>query len=166
MDREFRPVVGYEDRYEVSNDGYIRPLTGVKKGKLIKGTMGRGYRNYPLKDKDGNVLYTGVHRIVATAFIPNPNNLPYVNHKNEDKTDNRVENLEWVTPKGNTNYGNAIKKRAEKTKKMVFCVENNKIYYSIGECAQDLGCTVGAISNAFRRGTKIKNKTIIKIKKT
>lgn len=162
--REFRPVVGYEGLYEISNDGYVKPLFGRNKGKLIKGSGKNGYLHYALK-KDGKTIYTGVHRIVAMAFIENPENLPYINHKNEVKSDNRVENLEWISPKDNTHYGKAIERRAKGVQRMVMCLENNKIYYSINECADDLGVTPSAISNSFRTGKKVKNKTIIKLNK-
>lgn len=164
MEREFRPVVGYEGYYEVSNDGFVRPLFGRNKGKLIKGSGKNGYLHYRL-NKDGVILYTGIHRLVAQAFIPNPNNLPYVNHKNEDKSDNRVDNLEWVTPIENTHYGKAIERRAKGVQRMVKCVEDGTLYYSINECAEALGVSPSYISNSFRTGKKVKNKTLIKIQK-
>lgn len=60
--------------------------------------------------KDGCVKRYNVHRLVAQAFIPNPNNLPEINHLDEDKTNNCVDNLEWCTAKYNSNYGNRNKK--------------------------------------------------------
>ena len=64
-----------------------------------------GYLRLPLTINNKAKSYL-VHRLVALAFIPNPNNYPEVNHKNEDKTDNRVENLEWCDRSYNINYGN------------------------------------------------------------
>lgn len=101
-DEEWRDVVGWEGLYQVSNLGNVRSLnyrhTGNTKNLCIK-TKKDGY-SYVHID-----VYKTVHRIVAQAFIPNPQNLPEVNHKNEIKSDNRVENLEWCDRKYNMNYG-------------------------------------------------------------
>lgn len=121
----FKPVVGYEGIYEVSDDGVIKR---VNRNKSIQSSnqFGKGYLEYVRKQKelilkprivnkyltvalfkDGKYKYYRVHRLVAEAFIPNPHNKPQVNHKNANKLDNRVENLEWATAKENTQ--NAIK---------------------------------------------------------
>lgn len=105
------PVVGYEGLYEVSDRGDIYS----KKSNRILNAWddGKGYTRVELFDKHGNSKQINVHRIVAEAFLPNPDNLPYVNHKDENKANNNVSNLEWCTPKYNTNYGDAIRRRVE-----------------------------------------------------
>lgn len=112
----WKPVVGYEHNYEVSNLGNIRSIciTNPHNGKLIRRKNPRMLKQY--KDKDGYLL-TGlckngtlttfrVHRLIAKAFIPNPLNYEQINHKNEQKDDNRIENLEWCSSFYNNNYGN------------------------------------------------------------
>ena len=96
------PVEGYEWLYEVSSKGNIKSLPKKKWfftswEKIIKSWIASNYLKVTLS-KYGKVRTCLVHRIVAQAFIPNPQNKPQVNHKNWIKTDNQVENLEWVTP--------------------------------------------------------------------
>ena len=114
MIEEWRPVVGYEGLYEVSNTGKVRSLDRyvkngcsyrLHKGKVISLLKGEyGYIQV-------NLYYNGknykkyVHRLVAEAFLPNPDNLPQVNHKDEVKSNNCVDNLEWCSAKYNVNYG-------------------------------------------------------------
>ena len=94
-------IDGYEN-YTISDEGYV---TNELTGKILKGKFaGRGYRVVNLF-KDGKFKNHYIHRLVAIAFLPNPDNLPEVNHKDEDKTNNKVENLEWCTAKENANYG-------------------------------------------------------------
>jgi hypothetical protein len=80
-----------------------------------------------------------VHRLVASAFIENPNNYPIINHRDEDKTNNASSNLEWCDYKYNNNYGTRNQRAATSLSKQVFCVETNKIYPSTIEVERQLG---------------------------
>lgn len=104
---EWKNVIGYEGLYEVSNKGNVR---NVRRNTLLRLTKTNyGYIQVSLY-KNGIRTGLKVHRLVAEAFIPNPDNLPQVNHKDEDKTNNNVTNLEWCTAKYNNNYGNRLEK--------------------------------------------------------
>ena len=114
MNEVWKDVVGYEGYYEVSNFGNVRSITRVKRGKQIKPLKRKhGYLAVQLWGKGGNkrgFKTFSIHRLVAESFIQNPNNYPEVNHIDEDKANNCVENLEWVTHKQNMNCG-TIKER-------------------------------------------------------
>jgi hypothetical protein len=117
----WKDIEGYEGMYQVSNMGRVRSLDRVKPnsgGQIAKGHIlphsdnRHGYRFVSLwKFNKGRRFY--VHRLVASAFIPNPNNFPIINHKDEDKSNNRHDNLEWCTQKYNINYGNHMKRLKE-----------------------------------------------------
>ncbi len=96
-EEQWRDIKGFEGLYSVSTKGNVKNL---KTGRLIAGKCDwNGYRLVNLKGK-----FYMVHRLVGLAFIPNPNNLPHINHIDEDKTNNNVENLEWCSPSYNVNY--------------------------------------------------------------
>lgn len=109
----WKDIEGFEGLYQVSNMGRVKSLKRNK--QIIKKTNkdGWGYLHIDLY-KDGKGKMYKIHRLVARAFIDNPYNLPQVNHKDEDKTNNSVDNLEWCTRKYNCNYGTAIQRRTEK----------------------------------------------------
>lgn len=123
MEEIWRPVEGYEGYYEVSNLGRVRGVDRVildsggrhqfKKGSELK--LRKDRQGYVIVSLSMNRHYITkcVHRLVSEAFIPNPNNLPQVNHKDEDKSNNVVTNLEWCTSKYNANYGGRNRKFIE-----------------------------------------------------
>ena len=80
--------------------------------------------------KDGKRRSFAVHRLVAMHFIENEDNLPQVNHKDENKTNNKASNLEWCTAKYNSNYGSGIKRHSRKVSKAVVCVETGEVFLS------------------------------------
>lgn len=104
---EWRGIPGYPSRYEVSDNGQVRVLDyrGSGMPKMLEQINVRGYLKVTLTDAHGHKALCFVHRLVASAFIPNPSNLPQINHKDENKANNHVENLEWCTAKYNINYG-------------------------------------------------------------
>lgn len=118
MNEIWKDVKGYEGKYQVSNLGRVKSLGSDKwhKGRVLKPSFdGKGNYLFVGLHKDNCIKLATIHRLVAEQFIPNPDNLPCVNHKDENKTNNRVDNLEWCTVKYNSNYGkckeNMIKSR-------------------------------------------------------
>lgn len=105
MDALWKSVPGYEGIYEISNTGIVRNKNGVRKNLI-------NYRGYAYIKLCNNGLCKRylIHRLVAMAFIPNPDNLPEINHKDEDPLNNCVENLEWCTRIYNNNYGTRNKR--------------------------------------------------------
>lgn len=111
--------------YEVSNLGNVKSLNynHTEKEGILKPAKNRdGYSVISLH-KNNKQKHFLVHRLVALAFIPNIQNLPQINHKDENKKNNRVENLEWVTPKENCNYGTIKERKSKKLKG-----KNNPMY--------------------------------------
>ena len=109
MKEIWRDIKGYEGKYMVSNLGRVKSLNyrNTGKEKIMKGLdNGKGYLFVQLC-KDGKVKNCRINRLVAQAFLPNPNNLPEVNHKDKIRTNNKVENLEWCTSQYNVEYSQA-----------------------------------------------------------
>lgn len=132
---EWRTIT-YDDevweRYEVSTKGRIR---NVKTGRILKSNKNSvGYLCVSLC-RNGEHKSFLVHRLVATMFIPNPHNLPEVDHIDRDKLNCCVENLRWVSKKEN----------GENSGKRVLCVETGKIYETIQQASEELGITHGNI---------------------
>lgn len=120
MEEIWKSVPGYEGYYEISNTGKVKSITRVitdvngrqitrKEKELSQNLDNSGYYTVGL-NKDGHKTRFKVHRLVALTFISNPNNLPFVNHKDENKLNNYVNNLEWCTQEYNNNYGTRVER--------------------------------------------------------
>lgn len=115
---EWRAIKGFEGKYEVSSDGRVRSLNYMRRGypkELIPNII-HGYERVMLYEKSKYKCFS-VHRLVAMTFIPNPNNYPCINHKDENKQNNNVDNLEWCTQYYNVHYGSGLQRLSNKAKK-------------------------------------------------
>lgn len=121
MEEIWLPVNGYEGLYEVSSFGRVRSLNYNKTGKKIILSPGKDTHGYLFVNlcKNGKIKNNRIHRLVATAFLPNWFDDPQVNHIDEDKTNNHVDNLEWCDAKYNANYGTAIERMIKSLSKPV-----------------------------------------------
>lgn len=162
MEKEiWKDIKGYEGLYQVSNLGRVRSmdrydsLKHFRKGRILKQQLFRGYLYVGLS-KNGKVKYCRVHRLVAEAFIPNPNNYPCINHKSEIKTQNNVENLEFCDIAYNNTYNGRSKRIGLKTinhprlSKAVLQIDldGNIIaeFPSVNEIHRQFGFSIGNIS--------------------
>lgn len=163
MEEIWKDVVGYEGYYQVSNLGNVRSIDRyvkgngltvekqLKKGKMLKQFLKQGAWSVTLR-KEGIYKFRYTYRLVAEAFIPNPNNLPLINHIDEDRTNPRVDNLEWCDYSYNITYNGASKRAGKSRSKKViqYDKEMNEIarYDSVGDAAKAVGAHQQNISQS------------------
>ena len=155
MEEIWKDIKDYEDIYQVSNLGRVKRVTTgrILKGYKITGDY-LGVRLY--KNNVGSMKK--IHRLVAQVFIPNPENKPQVNHIDEDKTNNMVSNLEWMTAKENNNHGTRNEragKAISKSKSIPIIAINLKTgesqeFYGTNECARQLGLHQSHITSVLK----------------
>ena len=124
----WKDVAEYEGFYQVSNKGNVYSVGRVdsrghrRRGRILKPKYDRGGYLTVNLCKNGKMKTKKVHRLVAGAFLPNPNGLPQVNHRDEDKDNNNVENLEWCDARYNSNHGTRNERMAQAQSKKVRAV--------------------------------------------
>ena len=162
MEEIWKDIEGFEGHYQVSNTGKVRSIkfNKIKELKPYKETKRCGYMSVYLR-LPGQKYTKKVHRLVAEAFIPNPNGFPEVNHIDENKENNCVENLEWCTGEYNLCYGTRLKRISESKKMKVAQYSLNgellKVFNSQGEAAEKTNSTQGGISDCIRGRIKTHN---------
>lgn len=171
MEEIWKNIKGYEGLYQVSNLGRVKSLDRymnnkhgtktLKKGRILINSLVKrtGYLRVSLS-KNGKFISKSIHQLVATAFIPNPNYYDQINHKDENKANNCINNLEWCDSKYNNNYGNhslkisLTRKKNQKGSKKVYQydLDNNfiKVWDSTREVARIFNINNCAISRCCR----------------
>ncbi len=171
MEEIWKAIPGYEGRYEVSNYGRVKSLPKRKKGTgsymtetriLVPRAVGKGreYLAVILFDSEHKAKQWRVHRLVAIAFIPNPNGYNEINHKDEIKGNNRVENLEWCSRSYNVRYGHGNEKRKYAIAKPIamFDDDGNEVmrFLSLSDGAKYVGVHPASISHVVGTSRRIK----------
>ena len=142
---EWRDIDEYEGYYQVSNYGKVKSLPRKTRNGSCKcekiltpGNDKDGYKIVNLYKDTGKKTYR-VHRLVAEAFLENPNNLPEINHKDENPANNMIDNLEWCTSKYNSNYGTWREKRTGKNNpraRKIRCIDTGEVFNTIKEASK------------------------------
>ena len=176
MEEIWKTIKGYENYYQISNQGRVKSVTrfvndnnGVVllKSKILNPMMNeKGYLRIGLS-KNNQRKYKRIHRLVAEAFIPNPDNKPQINHKNGIKTDNRVSNLDWVSISENVKHSYHVLHRKKSmlrkfgvdnpNSKPILQLKNGKIiakFNSAKEAERCTGISQGNISRCANKKTK------------
>ena len=163
-DEVWCPINGYEGLYEVSDQGRVKSLKFGKERILKPVRTPKGYLIINLY-KNGEMKSYRIHRLVAKTFIPNPDNLPEVNHKDENKENNSVQNLEWCDSKYNNNYGTRTDRCSKPVLQFTKDGEFVKEWKSTIDVQRNLGyfhnnisyCCTGRYKSAYNFIWKYKN---------
>ena len=173
----WRDVAGFEGLYQVSDHGRVRSLDHTTKrnngivhfkGRILQPKVATPYLGVILS-KNGKAHPKRIHRLVALAFVPNPNNLPVVDHIDGDKTNNAAGNLRWCTHEQNTNYASDMgvlgptpyarrtreqQERYSNARKKAIVRSDGRLYRCTADAAEDMGVTYSAIMHVLRGMTK------------
>lgn len=182
FNEEWKDVIGFEGAYQVSNLGRVRSLDRVIDyinngtptkmkifGKILKFTPDdEGYLRVGLKFGK-KVKLAGVHRLVAQSFIPNPNNLPCVNHKDYQRDNNCVDNLEWCSVEYNNRYSENESRRphamyvrcgklaGKKIGRKVRCTQTGQVFDTMSAAEKELGLWASAVTYSIDTGRPVGN---------
>lgn len=169
MTEVWKDIEGYEGIYQVSNFGNVRSLDRIV--QYIDGRIARfkGITRKPVKNQDGYLAVVlaknrneaktvRIHRLVAAAFVPNSDDLPEINHKDEDKENNRADNLEWCDRLYNCRYGTRGERISKSNSKPIALTKDGKqiVFASQEQAAKQLGVKSQSIAYAMAHGTKCK----------
>lgn len=153
MTEIWKDIAGYEGLYQVSNLGQVRSVGRIdSRGHFYKSKilsfeiMKKGYKRVSFCI-EGKIIKKMVHRLVAETFLPNENNLPEINHKDGNKSNNIVTNLEWCTTLDNIHHAFDTGLRTHCSPKKVVCVETGEVFPSIVSAAKWCGSSDSRISN-------------------
>lgn len=133
MQEIWKDIKNYEGIYQISNIGRVKNL---KKNKILS-TLKTGRYNHLSLSKNGIVKNHSIHRLVAEAFISNPNNYKYINHKDENTRNNNANNLEWCSQSYNINYGTRKEKVKNKLSISINQYDMNNNFIKKWDCMQD-----------------------------
>lgn len=156
---EWKDIRGYEGIYKISDSGKVVRIKGSQEHPMKIWNNGR-YMEVRLS-KDGKSTHFTLHKLLAVHFIPNPDNLPFVNHIDENKLNNSINNLEWCTQVYNTDYGEGIKRRVQSRHPIIVLDELSGIetaYPTIRDCIKSLHITARTIYKYIDTGISYKNK--------
>lgn len=141
MTEEWKDILGYENLYFVSNLGNIKSSKKI----ISQQDNGKGYLVVHLS-KNGKPRWLLVHRLVAKAFLDNPLNKPCVNHKDGNRSNNNVDNLEWVTYSENNLHSYHSNGRKSALSKAIYCEETGIIYDNAYDAARKTGISQSSIN--------------------
>ena len=141
-----RDIPGYEGLYAATSCGRV---WSYRRKKFLKpGNDGRGYKIVSLS-KNGERKTYKIHRLVVETYLPNPDNLPQVNHKDENKANNALQNLEYCDAAYNTNYGTGKERSAKARSKKIQCIETQEVFDSIKDAAKAINRSTGNICDCL-----------------
>lgn len=146
-----KDIAGFEGLYAITTCGRVWSYRSNKFLKSYRNS--NGYHQVSLCNK-GQTKRLCVHKLVAEAYIPNPNNLPEANHLNENKDHNYIGNLEWISHKDNQNYGTRNERISKALSKPVYCVELDRTFDGLRAAEKELGISHGGICHCLKNRGK------------
>ena len=160
-----KDIKGFEGIYAITEDGRVYNL----KHKRYLKNCGKNYQRVTL-NKNGKGTSHYIHRLVAQAFLPNPDNLPEINHKDENTHNNNVWNLEWCTREYNINYGTRNARVATLRSREVYCVELDRTFKHVRAASEELGLCSQSVykvcRGTFKTAGKLHFRFVEKVQKT
>lgn len=156
---QYHRDIAFASSYSVTPDGRIWSKAN---GIYLKPSVVLGYAKVQLTTNDGDRRIYPVHRLVAYAFIPNPDNLPCINHKDENKLNNAVGNLEWCTYKYNANYGTRTARASKTSQIPIVELTTGRVFNSLADASSAFGVSKATIIKSHKHKKPLRSNLVFR----